>query len=614
MHCHGTSLQLKIQSDASKIVLAGNPNVGKSVFFNALTGLYVDVSNYPGTTLEISHGAYGKDVVIDTPGVYGVSSFNEEEMIARDVILGADLVINIVDAVHMERDLFLTQQIIDMGLPVIVALNMMDEAVKQGLSIDVPRLSKILGVPVIQTVAVQRKGFDELKAAIKMACPGNITPALKDMLDQIRFKVTAQGEALLVLEGDPHVAARNKVKPGGQREAIYMLRRQRVNEIVDSVLKETSVGASVSTRLGRWMVRPWTGLPIMLFALWVVYEIIGVLIAQNVVGYTEGVLMQGYYEPIIKSFIGKIISENSVPGAILIGEFGILTMTVTYIIGLLLPLVVGFYLVLSAMEDSGYLPRVAVLTDRVLMGIGLNGRAVIPLILGFGCVTAATITTRLLGSDRERRIATFLLALAIPCSAQIAVITGLLAGLGLKYVSLYIVCIFSILVIVGTLLNRILPGSSTDLLIDLPPLRFPRLGNVLKKTWTKSLMFLREASPLFAAGALLIGILQVSGMLEILQQLVAPITVGWLQLPKEAATAFIMGFVRRDFGAAGLYSLSLSPIQTVVALVTITIFVPCIASAMVIFKERGRKEALIIWPAILIMAFLIGGIISQILI
>ncbi|MHB1418130.1 MAG: ferrous iron transport protein B, partial [Bacillota bacterium] len=562
----------------------------------------------------ISHGSFGKDVVIDTPGVYGVSSFNEEEMIARDVIMGADIVINIVDAVHMERDLFLTQQIIDMGLPVIVALNMMDEAVKQGLNINVPLLSELLGVPVIQTVAVIKQGFEELKQSIHLACPGNITPGVKDILDQIQTKVPNQGEALLIQEGDPHVASRHKLKPHDKREEIYGLRRQRVNGIVDSILTETSVGASLSTRLGRWMIRPWIGIPILLLVLWLTYEIIGVLIAQKLVGYTEGTLMKVYYEPFIKTLISKIIAENSIPGRILIGEFGILTMTVTYILGLLLPLVVGFYLILSTMEDSGYLPRIATLTDRVLTGIGLNGRAVIPLILGLGCVTAATITTRLLGSDRERRIATFLLAIAIPCSAQLAVITGMLAGMGWKYVSLYVICILGILVTVGTLLNRILPGSSTDLLIDLPPLRLPRLGNVLKKTWTKSSMFLKEATPLFAVGALLLGIMQVSGLLQILQQLLAPVTVGWLQLPKEAATAFIMGFVRRDFGAAGLYALQMSSMQKVVALVTITIFVPCIASAMVIFKERGKKEALIVWPTIMIMAFIIGGVISQILI
>ncbi|MFZ5753946.1 MAG: nucleoside recognition domain-containing protein, partial [Bacillota bacterium] len=237
--------------------------------------------------------------------------------------------------------------------------------------------------------------------------------------------------------------------------------------------------------------------------------------------------------------------------------------------------------------------------------------AVIPMILGFGCVTLATIVTRLLGSERERRIAIFLLALAIPCSAQLGVIAGMLAGLGAPYIALYVLVIFTVLVIVGTLLNYVLPGKSSDLLIDLPPLRLPRINNVLKKTGTKSFQFLQEATPIFALGALLISTLQVTGILEILQNLLAPLTVGWLNLPKESATAFIMGIVRRDFGAAGLTELSLDPMQTLVALITITLFVPCIAAMLVLFKERGKQEAPFIWIGSWIVAFLVGGTVAQ---
>ncbi|GAW32458.1 ferrous iron transport protein B [Carboxydocella sp. JDF658] len=611
MHCHHCNLALDIPPGARKIVLAGNPNVGKSVFFNAFTGMYVDVSNYPGTTLEISHGRYGQDVVIDTPGVYGISSFNDEERIARDIILDADLVINVVDAVHLERDLFLTQQIIDTGVPVIVALNMVDEARKNGMEIDIDLLSRELGVPVFPTVAVEKKGFKELQEGLNQARPGYIDPWLQDKLEWMTAKVGHQGEALLILEGDPIVAERNGLSPGDLQEEIYRRRRERVNRLVEKVQRETSQGISWSTRLGRWSIRPLTGIPILLLALWGMYEIIGVIIAQDVVGVTEETIMQGFYEPWIRQVIGSIIPEHSALGTILIGEFGILTMTVTYIFGLLLPLVVGFYLVLSIFEDSGYLPRIATLLDRVMTSIGLNGRAVIPMILGFGCVTMATIVTRVLGSDRERRIATFLLAMAIPCSAQMGVIVALLSGLGAKFVILYVLAIFSLLALVGTLLNKLLPGRSTDLLIDLPPMRLPRLSNVLKKTATKSSHFLKEATPLFAIGAFIISIMQITGALEMLQDWLRPLTVGWLSLPKEAATAFIMGFVRRDFGAAGFASMELTALQKLAGLITITIFVPCIASALVIFKERGKQEGLIIWPAVLVIAFLIGGLTAQ---
>ncbi|OIQ12858.1 ferrous iron transport protein B [Neomoorella thermoacetica] len=614
MACHDLNQDLNIPAGVRKIVLAGNPNVGKSVFFNAFTGLYVDVSNFPGTTLEISHARVGSDFILDTPGVYGVSSFNDEEKVARDVILGADIVINVVNAVHLERDLFLTQQIIDMGIPMVVALNMVDEATRQGITIDVKELKRLLGVPVIPTVAVKGQGLKEVKQAVARARRGNSLPELEEMLPLLQHKTHSRAEALLILEGDPYVAARHHLKPIDRQEEIYLARRRRVDAIVAAVIKETSTGASWGTRLSRWMMQPLTGIPILLVALWLLYEFIGVFIAQTVVGITEDIIMKGYYEPFIRNLISPWLPPTSVPGALLIGEFGILTMTVTYILGLLLPLVLGFYLGLSTLEDSGYLPRIAVLVDRALMRLGLNGRGIIPIILGFGCVTAATITTRLLGSNRERRIATFLLAMAIPCSAQLAVITSMLVRLGHGYTILYIILIGSILVLTGTALNWLLPGQPSDLFIDLPPLRWPQPVNILKKTATRASSFIQEAAPLFAGGALVIGILQVTGLLAALQNLLAPVTVNWLQLPKETATAFIMGFVRRDFGAAGLYSLPLTPAQSLVALTTITIFVPCIASALVIFKERGWREGVIIWPTILLLAFLIGGVISHILI
>lgn len=610
-HCHNLNFNINIPPDARRIVLAGNPNAGKSVFFNYITGLYVDVSNYPGTTLEISHGRLGGDVVIDTPGVYGISSFNDEERIARDIILSADIVINVVNAVHLERDLFLTRQIIDTGVPVLVSLNMIDEAEKQGLAIDTDLLSDLLGVPVIPTVAIKKQGLEQVKNSINLARKGNIDDELQQKLTRMADRVGSQGEALLILEGDNVVAARHGLEPGNDRERIYLRRREQVNDIVDHVVTENSRGAGIGTTLGRYMINPVTGIPILLIALWAMYQVIGVLVAGTVVGVTEETIMIGMYEPAVRSFVGQFIAESSYLGIILTGEFGVLTMTVTYVLGLLMPLVVGFYFFLSLFEDSGYLPRIATLVDRVLTNIGLNGRAVIPLILGFGCVTVASITTRLLGSEREKRITIFLLGLAIPCSAQLGVIAGLLAGLGPQYLALYALVILMVLVIVGTVLNKLLPGKSTELLIDLPPLRLPRLDNVLLKTGTKSYAFLKEATPLFALGALLISTLQITGGLTALQKALAPLTVGWLMLPPETATAFIMGIVRRDFGAAGLTDMALTPMATVISLITITLFVPCIASILIIIKERGRMEGVLMWLGTWVIAFFVGGLAAQ---
>lgn len=613
MHCHNTFPLIDIPKGAKKIVLVGNPNVGKSVFFNSLTGLYVDVSNFPGTTVDISHGRFGVDVVIDTPGVYGISSFNDEERVARDVILAADMIINVVDAVHMERDLFLTLQVIDTGTPVIVALNMMDDARSQGVAIDVDLLEHLLGVPVIPTVAIKGKGLDDLKRRVYEARVGHIPPDLKKQLQEMLNRIGCWGEALLVLEGDEHVAQRHGVPAGDQRETIYHERRHRVNDIIGHVVSQSDQGTSFSTSLGRWMLRPITGIPLFCLALYLMYYFIGVFVSQDVVGFTEETVMQGYYEPAMRSLLGKYIGESSILGIILIGEFGLITMTVTYILGLLLPLVAGFYFVLSIMEDSGYLPRIATLVDRLMAVIGLNGRAIIPLILGFGCITVATITTRILGSERERTIATTVLGLAIPCSAQLGVIAGMLANLGPKLVAIYVGVLLLVLGIVGVVLNKVLPGVSSNLLIDLPPIRMPRLENVLTKTVTKSYAFLKEAAPLFMLGALLISVLEITGFLDAIQNTVAPVIEGILKLPRETATVFIMGMIRRDFGAAGLTAMTLTPEQIVVALITITLFVPCIASLIVMFKERGLKEGTLIWLGSWVAAFTVGGIVAQIL-
>lgn len=320
-----------------------------------------------------------------------------------------------------------------------------------------------------------------------------------------------------------------------------------------------------------------------------------------------------YYEPLVRSAVSSVVAEDSVVYTIAAGEFGVLTMTPTYLIGVIFPLVTGFYLLLGLLEDSGYLPRIAALADRALSGIGLNGRAVIPIILGFGCVTMGTLTTRILGSKRERFIATALMAIAVPCSAQIAVIAALMAGTGPLYAAGYFGVLLMIFIAVGTILSRLTPGVTTDLLIDIPSLRVPRIDNVLRKTVTKVWHFMREVTLFFVAGSLLISTLYVTGALVWIKRALTPLTVGWLGLPAEAATAFVMGFVRRDFGAAGLLTMELTAAQLLVSMITITLFVPCIASAMVILKERGLGYMAGLFFAAAGVAFLIGGMVARLI-
>lgn len=612
-HCHDGNVNIKVKEGEKKLVLVGNPNVGKSVFFNKLTGLYVDVSNFPGTTVDISYGRYKDYVVIDTPGVYGVSSFNEEETVARDVILFGDIILNVVDAVHLDRDLFLTKQLIDMGKPMIVALNLMDDVKRNGLMVDVKKLESLLGVPVIPTTAIKGQGMDEVLSSIHKAKVGNRNPLIIEKIKQYIDMVDNEAEAMLVLEDDETVAERHNLKVSGQRDEIYGARRKEVDNIVAESVIETSRGASLRTKIGRWMLNPVTGIPMLAVTLYIMYKIIGVFVAGNIVGFTEETIMEGMYRPFIEGVVGGLINPDTFLGSVLIGEFGILTMAPIYILGLLLPLIVGFYVLMAILEDSGYLPRIAALVDRSLTSMGLNGKAIIPMILGLGCVTMATMTTRILGTKREKIIATVLLGLAIPCSAQLGVIAGLISQLGAIYTLIYVFTILAVFVVVGTVLNKLMPGESSQLLIDLPPIRLPQLKNVIMKTAQKTWMFLKEATPLFILGALLISIMQYTNILVAIQNAVAPITVGLLELPKETATAFIMGIIRRDFGAAGLTSISMTQVQTLVSLVVMTLFVPCIAAIMVMFKERGYKDALLIWLGSFVVAFLTGGIIAFLL-
>jgi ferrous iron transport protein B len=612
-HWHTELAFLQDELRRPKIVLVGNPNVGKSLMFNQMSGVYVDVSNYPGTTITVEKGRYGSYDIYDTPGIYSVSSFNDEERVARDIILEADVLLNVIDGTQLERDLFLTQQLIDMGKKVTVLLNFIDEVKKHHMRIDVERLARFLGVTVIPVSAVGGIDEETIALAVRSAREGVQRQELHSKLHTMLGLVGSQAEALLVLEGDEVVAQRHGVSPGTKREEIYIDRRNRVNYIVNQVVSDAKPTQRFSERLARWSLTPFTGVPILLLALYLAYLFVGKFVAQEVVGFTESVVGKGLWEPWVRRLVGNWLAESSWLSQLLVGEFGVITMTTTYLLFLLLPLVIAFYLTLSVLEDSGYLPRLATMVDNTMGRIGLNGRAIIPLILGFGCVTSATITTRLLSTEREKTIATVILQFAVPCSAQIAVIAALLASAGFVPMMVYALVIVSVLIAIGTILNRILPGSPEPLLLDLPPLRLPHLSNVARKTFIRTFQFMKEASGWFFLGALAVGMAQLTGALNFLQQLLVPLTTHWLQLPPEAATVFIMGVVRRDFGAAGLYNMALSPMQVVVALVTITLFVPCIASVMVMMKERGFRQGALIWLGTWVVAFFVGGVVSQML-
>ncbi|NOY05413.1 MAG: ferrous iron transporter B, partial [Chlorobi bacterium] len=304
-HKHFGTNKFPDDPNSPSLVLVGNPNVGKSVVFNYLGGVYVDVSNFPGTTVEISRARYKEFVMYDTPGIYGVSSFNDEERVARDIILNADVVLNVVDAMHLERDLFLTLQIIDMGKKVVVALNMMDEVRHHHMDIDVKELSALLGVPVVETVAVRKAGLDNLPAAIEQAREGNQDPRLHHRLHEMLHVTGSQGEALLLLEGDEVIAQRHGVEPMSSRDEIYVERRNRVNEIIARVVTDVSRPRRISTFVGRLAINTWVGIPLFLVILYLMYLFVGSFIAQDVVNYTEKEIGNRIVEFSIKKWVGR---------------------------------------------------------------------------------------------------------------------------------------------------------------------------------------------------------------------------------------------------------------------------------------------------------------------
>ncbi len=658
------------------IVLVGNPNVGKSVFFHYLSSVYVDVSNYPGTTVEITSASLNKNVSIkDTPGIYGVSSFNDEERVARDVILYSDEILNVVSAISLERDLFLTKQLIDMGKPLIVAINQMDEAKGIGLEIDLKRLSEILGVPIYPTVAISGEGMKEIKDCLlnTKAKKGIVDPVLQRELTELLPLVANQAEALLLLEGDLVIAERHKTEPRNKRNEIYSQRRKEVNEIISDTTSTKNRKERVLTKVSNVLIEPfWGSIIALLIGFLFLYQFLGIWVGGDLINFTEKRIMNAYYEPAVKEatgqflpvevlvktgnkkevysfpkgfladkgkynkikqvinkeyffgpsdYIEKEIKGTTIPntflstvGTVLSGKYGILTLTVTYLLGLLLPLVIAFYTALAILEDSGYLPRLAVLVDGLLTRIGMNGRAIIPLILGLGCVTMAAVTTRLLSTKREKIIAMTILGFAIPCSAQLGVIQSLLAKSGgIKSWLIWLSVISLVLIVTGFVMNKFLPGKATPLLIDLPPLRLPRISNVFHKAKTKVMFFMAEAIPAFFVAAFIVSIMQVTGLLNKVIDIFKPISKNLLHLPEEVSISFILGMVRRDFGAFGLTELHMTAAQVTVASVVLTLFVPCIATVAVMAKEQNWKVAVGIWVSSMVLAVSIGTILARIL-
>jgi len=641
-----------MKNKISRIVLVGNPNVGKSAIFGTLTGRYVTVSNYPGTTVELFYGNFTlkdkKFVVIDTPGVNSLIPMSEDEKITRDILLTEKpyTVVQVADSKNMKRTLMILLHLAEMEVPVVLDLNMEDEALDRGVLIDKKKLSEIIGVEVVGTVALRKKGIKKLKDAIQRPK----VPSLKVRYDNLietyiqrienllpKAGISKRAISVMILSGDESL--RGWLKENLPQEVIDEIERLRdecqsqynlplaqvistsklqlIEHIINKVLKkvEPSKG-KITDILEMLTIHPVFGIFVLIFVIFLLYELVGVLGAGILVDFLEGVIFEKYINPITKRIVELLIPSKFFYEMI-VGEYGIVTMGLTYSIAIVLPITATFFIAFSILEDSGYLPRLAVLSNRAFNVIGLNGKAILPMILGLGCGTMAVMTTRVLESRRDRIIATFLLALAIPCSAQLGVILGMISSLSPIATVIWIITIISVIVISGYLAAKVVPGEKTEFLLEIPPLRIPKFSNLFIKTLGRVEWYLREAVPLFILGTFVLFLLKQLKLLNLIETVVSPLVHGILGLPTKTAGFFIMGFLRRDYGAAGLFSMAekgeLTSIQTLISLITITLFVPCLASFFMIIKERGIKVAIIVAIVVFFLAFFVGGIMNFIL-
>lgn len=550
------------------ILLVGRPNVGKSALFSELTGIYTHIANYPGTSLEAAKGkfTYKKKeyLLYDSPPIYGFTSPSVDEDSTYRLMqeIKPDVILQVADAKNVMPDLLITLQLIEMKAPVILVLNMIDEAESRGIQIDSQKLSNLLGIRVIATSVAERRGISRLRQALS-----EIEPTPNKMV----------------------------IEPLPQRSVQTYLRK--LNEIYPKViLKKTSKKGKISTWLENATIHPAYGIFILLAVLAIIYEIAGKFGASVLVDFIRIQVFDALLTPVIVS-VTKYI-PYAIIREMLIGNYGLYTMGIVYAFAILLPMITIFYLVFGILEDSGYLPRLTVLTDKLLRFIGLNGKATLPMVLGFGCVTMAILSTKSIESRKERLIAAYLLCLTIPCGAKLSIMMGLFTFLPLKTFFFFILFLGVNMILNGYLAGKFLKGERSPFIMELPPFRIPQMRYLMKKTLHRLTWLVNEVIPAFLLGTFILFVLDKLGILLKIENFSAPVVSGGLGLPVKMTEVLLMTFFRSEYGAAGLMEITLAgyldSIALLVSLVVLTLFIPCFASLVVLFKEFGVKFATLI--------------------
>jgi ferrous iron transport protein B len=568
----------------TRILLMGNPNVGKSALFSRLTGVQAIVSNYPGTTINFTKGYMKlggeKAEVIDVPGTYTLEPTSQAEEIALRLLDSGDIVINVANAINLERNLYLTLQLLEKGIPMVVALNLWDDTKHRGVDIDLEKLRQLLGVPVIPTVAVTGQGIKELVENIPSAVAPHHPASTRDE----RWAAIGQ-----IIEQVQHISHRHHT------------------------WRERLADASVKPLSGGFLALA------ILFAAFFVIRFIG----EGLINYILDPLFNTLWAPVIlrlsqllggSGFLHDMIVGHIAGGQVnFLESFGLLTSGLYVPLGVVLPYVVSFYLVLGILEDTGYLPRLAVLMDTILHHLGLHGYAIVPNLLGLGCNVPAILSTRILESKRERFIASTLISIAVPCAALQAMIFGLVGARGLQYVAMVYGTLFIVWILLGLILHRVVKGFSPELLIEIPPYRLPPWRMVFRKLWLRTYGFLAEAIPIILGAILVVNVLYILGVFNAIANFTAPVVTGLLGLPREAVTALVIGFLRKDVALGMLAPLALTSGQLVVGSVVLAMLFPCIATFVVMFRELGPVDMLKAVGVMIVAALATGAILNLIL-
>ena len=568
----------------NKILLMGNPNVGKSAIFSRLTGARIIVSNYPGTTVEFTQGQMKigeeRPIVIDVPGTYTLEPTSKAEEVSVRMLYEGGLVINVVNATNLERNLYLTLELLEKDVSLVVALNMWDETKHQGIDIDIKKLEKELGVPVIPTCGLTGEGIKEL-----------IT----------RFK-----------------EAKNlKTKPSSDSD-----KWERIGEIVERVQKLTHHHHTFLQRLEELSIKPLSGLPIAIGVIYASFWAIR-LIGEGLITYILEPLFDKAWAPLMLK-LGALLGEETFLQNVLIGKlidgsvdfkmsFGVLTTGLFVPIAMVLPYIISFYLILGILEDFGYLPRLAVLVDNFMHHIGLHGFAIVPMMLGLGCNVPGALALRLLEGRREKFIAATLMAISIPCMAQIAMIVGLVGQRGGQYLGIIFGTLFILLIVKGLIMNKFIKGASPEMLVEIPPYRLPQFQAVIKKLWMRVSGFLKEAVPYVLLGVFFVNILYALNIIQYFSSLFEPVLTGLWGLPKEAISALIIGFLRKDVAVGMLGPLNLTTKQLIIGSTILAIYFPCIATFVMLVKELGIKDMLKSAVIMIFVALIVGTLLNIIL-